>query len=163
MNDKPTITVIGAASTTFGPKVLRDILNHPQVGGATFRFVDINEERLAIYDRLARRLSEVLPVPVTVESTTDRIEALPELRVQSPQGFRDGGLAHELVTPQLPHDPRSLLPGLRFEFLRGLHVLEEPVNCVVHRVGEGARGNGHEKGNDQGHQGPGCGAPDQRA
>jgi alpha-galactosidase len=74
---KPTITIIGAASTTFGPKVLRDILNHPQVGGATFRFVDINEERLAIYDALARRLNEVLPDPVTIESTTERADALP--------------------------------------------------------------------------------------
>ena len=77
MKRKPTITIIGAASTTFGPKVLRDILNHPQVGGATFRFVDINEERLAIYDRLARRLNEVLPDPVTIESTTERADALP--------------------------------------------------------------------------------------
>lgn len=77
MNREPTITIIGAASTTFGPKVLRDILNHPQVGGATFRFVDINEERLAIYDRLARRLNEVLPDPVTIESTTERADALP--------------------------------------------------------------------------------------
>ena len=77
MKRKPTITIIGAASTTFGPKVLRDILNHPQVGGATFRFVDINEERLAIYDALARRLNEVLPDPVTIESTTERADALP--------------------------------------------------------------------------------------
>jgi alpha-galactosidase len=73
---KPTITVIGAASTTFGPKVLRDILNHPQVGGCTFRFVDLNEERLAIYDRLARRLNEVLERPVSIQSTTKRREAL---------------------------------------------------------------------------------------
>lgn len=77
MNRKPTITVIGAASTTFGPKVLRDILNHPQVGGATFRFVDVNEERLATYDKLARRLNEVLAEPVTIESTTERTAALP--------------------------------------------------------------------------------------
>jgi alpha-galactosidase len=76
-NRKLKTTVIGAASTTFGPKVLRDILNHPQVGGATFNFVDINEERLAIYDRLARRLNEVLDEPVTIESTTDRVKALP--------------------------------------------------------------------------------------
>jgi hypothetical protein len=41
MKRKPIITVIGAASTTFGPEVLRDILNHPEVGGATLRFVDI--------------------------------------------------------------------------------------------------------------------------
>lgn len=37
MKQKSTITIIGAASTTFGPKVLRDILNHPQVAGAIIR------------------------------------------------------------------------------------------------------------------------------
>jgi alpha-galactosidase len=77
MDRKPKITVIGAASTTFGPKVLRDILNHPQVGGSTFCFVDINEERLAIYDRLARRLNDALPDPVTIESTMERTDVLP--------------------------------------------------------------------------------------
>ena len=77
MDRKPKITVIGAASTTFGPKVLRDILNHPQVGGATFRFVDVNEERLATYDKLARRLNEVLAEPVSIESTTERTAVLP--------------------------------------------------------------------------------------
>ena len=44
MSDRPKITIIGAASTTFGPKVLRDILNHPQIGGSKLRFVDVNEE-----------------------------------------------------------------------------------------------------------------------
>jgi alpha-galactosidase len=76
MIGKPVITVIGAASTTFGPKVLRDILNHPEVAGCTCRFVDTNEERLEIYTRLARRVSAALPTPVTVESTADRREAL---------------------------------------------------------------------------------------
>ena len=51
MKAKPIVTVLGAASTTFGPKVLRDIINHPQLDGSTFRFVDVHEERLAIYDR----------------------------------------------------------------------------------------------------------------
>lgn len=74
--DKPTITIIGAASTTFGPKVLRDILNHPQMGGSTLHFVDINEGRLATYDKLAHRLNEYLDVPVQIESTTDRREVL---------------------------------------------------------------------------------------
>ena len=75
-DSKPIITVIGAASTTFGPKVLRDILNHPEVGGCTFRFVDINEERLDIYTKLAHRVSEVLREPIKIESTTNRREAL---------------------------------------------------------------------------------------
>ena len=76
MRARPTITIIGAASTTFGPKVLRDILNHPQVGGSTLRFVDINEERLVIYDKLARKLNQFLKTPIQIESTTDRREVL---------------------------------------------------------------------------------------
>ncbi len=72
MSDRPQITIIGAASTTFGPKVLRDILNHPQVGGSRLCFVDINEERLAIYDKLARKLNRYLDRPIAIESTSDR-------------------------------------------------------------------------------------------
>lgn len=77
MSSKPTITIIGAASTTFGPKVLRDIRNHPAVGGSTFHFVDINEERLAVYDKLARRFNDYMETPITVRSSTDRRELLP--------------------------------------------------------------------------------------
>lgn len=76
MSKKLVITVIGAASTTFGPKILRDILNHPHVGGSDLRFVDINEERLTIYDRLAHKLNRYLKEPITIRSTTDRREVL---------------------------------------------------------------------------------------
>ena len=78
MGTKPTITVIGAASTTFGPKVLRDILNYPEVMGCHFRFVDVNEERLSIYDRLAHRVSDMLSEPITITSTAHRRQALPD-------------------------------------------------------------------------------------
>lgn len=76
MSKKPVITVIGAASTTFGPKVLRDILNHPEVGGSTIRFVDIDEQRLTTYDKLARRINGIIKEPLSMVSTTDRREAL---------------------------------------------------------------------------------------
>ena len=76
MSRRPTITVIGAASTTFGPKILRDILNHPEVGGSTLRFVDINGERLAIYDKLAHKINRLLDNPITIQSTTNRREVL---------------------------------------------------------------------------------------
>ena len=66
MSKKPVITIIGAASTTFGPKVLRDIRNHPDLGGSTFHFVDINEERLSVYTRIANRMNEHLENPVTI-------------------------------------------------------------------------------------------------
>jgi alpha-galactosidase len=55
---------------------LRDILNHPEIGGSTLRFVDINQERLAIYDRLAHKVNTLLDEPISIQSTTDRREAL---------------------------------------------------------------------------------------
>lgn len=76
MNRKPVITVIGAASTTFGPKVLRDIMNHPGLWGSTLNLVDTNEERLMIYDRLMHRINEAIKEPVTVKSTARRREVL---------------------------------------------------------------------------------------
>lgn len=76
MKKQTTITVIGAASTTFGPKVLRDILNHPEVGGSRFNFVDIDERRLDIYTRLAHRISDVIENPIEINSTTDRRDVL---------------------------------------------------------------------------------------
>lgn len=75
MNKKPTITVIGAASTAFGPKVLRDILNYPGVA-STFNFVDINQERLEIYDKLAHKISNVLTEPLNIKSTANRRDVL---------------------------------------------------------------------------------------
>jgi alpha-galactosidase len=71
------ITVIGAASITFGPKILRDIINHPELDGCTFRFVDINEKYLDIYQRLAKRITENIEHAVKIEADTDRKKMLP--------------------------------------------------------------------------------------
>ena len=76
MSNRPVITIIGAASTTFGPKVLRDILNYPEVGGSSLRFVDTNEERLAIYDHLAHKVNKLLAEPISIQSTTERRDVL---------------------------------------------------------------------------------------
>jgi alpha-galactosidase len=76
MREKPTIVVIGAASITFGPKVLRDLINHPQLDGSTLRFVDIDQEHLEIMTRLARRLCAAAGRTFTIESTPDRKVAL---------------------------------------------------------------------------------------
>lgn len=73
---KPVITVIGAASTTFGPKVLRDLLNHPNLWGSDVRFVDINQDRLSVYEKLARAMASRMDEPITITSTTDRRAAL---------------------------------------------------------------------------------------
>jgi len=76
MKSSPTIVVIGAGSLTFTPKVLRDVINHPDLGALTLRLMDIDAERLAVMDRLARRLFERAGRPAVVQATTDRKEAL---------------------------------------------------------------------------------------
>ncbi len=76
----PIITVIGAASTTFGPKLLRDVIHFAGFEGATLRLVDVDTRRLDIYTRLARRLTAAVGRSVTVQATTDRDEALPGSR-----------------------------------------------------------------------------------
>lgn len=72
MNSKPVITIIGAASTTFGPRILRDVLNHPQIHGADLRFVDINEGRLEVYTQLAKRLNSFRQLDLSITASNDR-------------------------------------------------------------------------------------------
>lgn len=76
MRRKPVVTLIGAAGVTFGPKVLRDLIHYPELAGMTVRFMDIDERRLTILDRLARRLLAQAELEVGIESTTDRAAAL---------------------------------------------------------------------------------------
>jgi len=77
MKPKPTVVVIGAGSVTFTPKLLRDMLHHPALGGSTMRLVDINEESLETMRKLGERLNQLLDEPWKMEATTDRREALP--------------------------------------------------------------------------------------
>jgi alpha-galactosidase len=72
----PTVALIGAAGLTFGAKVLRDLIHYPELEGAVFRFMDIDEHHLEIMARLARRLLEQAGLDITVESTLDREAAL---------------------------------------------------------------------------------------
>ncbi|HLV37068.1 MAG TPA: hypothetical protein VKY59_18240 [Spirillospora sp.] len=76
MKKPPVVAIIGAASLTFGPKALRDLVNHPGLDGATVRFMDIDEPHMDIMTRLARRLVDSVDHHINIESTTDRREAL---------------------------------------------------------------------------------------
>lgn len=76
MTEQPVIVVIGAASATFGPKVLRDVIHHPDLDGSTLRLVDVDEEHLDIFARLAGRIVEGLEHRVEIESYVERRSAL---------------------------------------------------------------------------------------
>ena len=76
LTKKPTIVIIGGASLTFGQKVLKDIVNHPQLDGSTIRLMDVNGERLEIITGIARHLIDAVKHSLIIESTTNRREAL---------------------------------------------------------------------------------------
>lgn len=77
-NHRPVITILGAASITFGTKVLTDMVNHSELDGAELRFVDVDEEHLGIYTEVARRLEQKLDHSFVITADTGRTRMLPQ-------------------------------------------------------------------------------------
>lgn len=70
------ITIIGAGSTGFAKQFVADILTRPALAEGTLSLMDINQEYLDVSVALARKMAGQLDVPIKVESTTDRRQAL---------------------------------------------------------------------------------------
>ncbi|MCP4070724.1 MAG: alpha-glucosidase/alpha-galactosidase [Hyphomicrobiales bacterium] len=72
----PKITFIGAGSTVFMKKLIGDILLKPALNAATITLMDINNDRLAESEMVARKLVSSHAVPAVIDSTTDQRKAL---------------------------------------------------------------------------------------
>jgi alpha-galactosidase len=73
----PKIAFIGAGSTVFTRNLIGDVLSFPALAGTTtLALMDIDAERLATSELVARRLIEARGAKATVEATTDRRAAL---------------------------------------------------------------------------------------
>ena len=72
----PKITFIGAGSTIFLRHLLGDALLMPSLGNAEIALMDIDEQRLAESELVARRVVETLKAGASVTATTSRREAL---------------------------------------------------------------------------------------
>ena len=72
----PKITFIGAGSTIFLRHLLGDALLMPSLSNADIALMDIDEQRLAESELVARRVVETLKVGASVTATTSRREAL---------------------------------------------------------------------------------------
>jgi alpha-galactosidase len=72
----PKITFIGAGSTVFAKSLLTDILTFPELADSTISLHDIDPDRLATSEIVARKLAEYLGVQPTIEATADRRAAL---------------------------------------------------------------------------------------
>ena len=74
--DMPKITFIGAGSTIFLRHLLGDALLMPSLSNAEIALMDIDEQRLAESELVARRVVETLKAGASVTATTSRREAL---------------------------------------------------------------------------------------
>ncbi len=72
------IVIIGAGSVSFGPGSLRDAIQCKELKGSKLVLVDLNEQHLNLVTKLAKRMNEEAGTGLTIESTTNRREALPE-------------------------------------------------------------------------------------
>jgi alpha-galactosidase len=72
----PQITVIGAGSMVFAKKLVGDILSFEALSESTITLMDIDEQRLEQTAAVAEAMVENGDVGATIESTTDRREAL---------------------------------------------------------------------------------------
>ncbi len=72
----PKITFIGAGSTVFAKNLLGDILSFPELANSTITLFDIDAERLATSEVVARKVGEAVGASPTIETTTDRRAAL---------------------------------------------------------------------------------------
>ena len=72
----PTIAFIGAGSTVFARALLRDLVLFPELRHARIRLMDIDPERLATTELVARRVVAEADATMVVEATGDRREAL---------------------------------------------------------------------------------------
>ncbi|NPV57780.1 MAG: alpha-glucosidase/alpha-galactosidase, partial [Anaerolineae bacterium] len=70
------ITFIGAGSTIFAKNLLGDILSYPELSDFTICLFDIDPQRLADSEQVARRVAQALGVELRLEVTTDRRQAL---------------------------------------------------------------------------------------
>ena len=76
MSTQIKITIIGAGSAQFSGGIVRDLCVNPGLHGSHVAFMDVDEHRLDMVHRLAKRLSDELDAGLSFSKTLDRVEAL---------------------------------------------------------------------------------------
>ncbi len=70
------VAMIGAGSVVFSKNLTGDILGFPEFRGATFSYMDVDADRLAVGAALCRKVADALGARPTIEATLDRRAAL---------------------------------------------------------------------------------------
>jgi alpha-galactosidase len=66
------IAIIGAGTSTFSLKLIRDICLTPRLAGSRISLMDVDERRLENVHELCRRYAEEMEIRLSVEKTADR-------------------------------------------------------------------------------------------
>ncbi|MEN3280015.1 MAG: alpha-galactosidase, partial [Solirubrobacteraceae bacterium] len=72
----PKVAFVGAGSVKFTAELIRDMLHHPELKDLSIALYDIDADRLATAERLARRTAEVMGARGAIEAHSDRRRAL---------------------------------------------------------------------------------------
>ncbi|WP_135303703.1 alpha-galactosidase [Haloarcula amylovorans] len=72
----PKIAFVGAGSMVFATKLVGDILSFDELNDSTIALMDVDEHRLGQTTRIAEAMVENEDLDATIESTTDRVDAL---------------------------------------------------------------------------------------
>lgn len=125
------ITIIGAGSIVFAKNIIVDILSFPELKGSTISLMDIDKNRLQIITDLAYKLKNQESFDFTVQSTTDRREALKDANYVITM-IQAGGLNAYRFDIEIPLKygvkqavGDTLGPGGVFRFLRTAKVFRE--------------------------------------
>jgi alpha-galactosidase len=76
MSRQPKITFIGAGSSVFMKNIIGDVLQRAELSSATVALMDINPERLAESEIIAKKLVRTLGVGATIETWSNQKKAL---------------------------------------------------------------------------------------
>ena len=109
------ITYIGAGSTSFGKRLMIDVMTCPALADGTLALVDINPEALARAEALARKIARQLGVPTRIEASTERRAVL-------------GGSDYVLFTVEAPGGVETRIAERRISRKYGV---EQIVGCTT--------------------------------
>lgn len=118
------IAIIGAGGYVFPLRLIGDLLSYPELRGSTLTLMDIDPQRLARTADAAREVVRHHRLPATIESTTDRRQALDGADYVIVT-FQVGGLEAYRLDVEIPRRygidqtvGDTLGPGGVFRFLR---------------------------------------------
>jgi 6-phospho-beta-glucosidase len=128
------LTYVGGGSTRAPGTVASLIVRGASFAGSEVVLVDLDEDRLAIVQRLATRMAETRGLDLRVTTTTDRVAALTDADVVL-ASFRPGGFEARALDERIPlrHGvigQETQGPGGFFMALRSIHVFRQLVTDI---------------------------------